>query len=154
MEELSESVEVSNEFSGEITYQAEYELTEIPKLSDRYKNVLENTATSARILIDGEQVATVGMTPMEAIVAGENLNEKGVIEVAVANTAANEIVSKVDLIAMNPQTTLGTVNWHERSLQFEKRCTNHKVWKNENMQIKIKSNGVKRYEHSRKGRHE
>ena len=120
MEEFSEPVEVTDEFSGEITYQTEYELPEEPKQSDRYKLLLENTVLSARISIDGKQVATVGMTPMEAVVTGENFNKKGVIEVTVANTAANEIVAKKELIDMHPYTVIGPAHWHERSLQFEK----------------------------------
>ena len=122
MEDVSENIEITDEFSGEITYHTEYELPEEPKPSDRYKIVLENTSTSARISIDGKQVATLGITPMEAIVSGDKLNKTGIIEITVANTSANEIVAKKELIDMHPYTIVGPLHWHERSLQFEKNA--------------------------------
>ena len=122
MEELSDNIEVTDKFSGEITYQVEYELPDEPKTSDRYKIVLEDTVSSARISIDGELVATVGMTPMETIVSGEKFNKQGIIEITVANTAANEIISKKHLIEKHSSMTIGPYHWHERSLQFEKNA--------------------------------
>lgn len=122
MEDVLETVEITNAFSGEITYSAEYELPEEPKMSDRYKIVLKDTVTSARVSIDGEQVATMGMTPMEAVVSGVKLNKKGIIEITVANTAANEIVAKKDVFDIHPGTVIGPINWHERSQQFEKNA--------------------------------
>lgn len=127
MEEFSENIEITDEFSGEITYRTQYELSENPKPSERYKIVLENTSASARIAIDGKQVATVGMTPMEAVVKGENFNKTGVIEITVANTAANEIVAKKELIKMHPSTVIGPIHWHERSLEFEKNAPSIKI---------------------------
>ena len=104
-----------------MTYTRSY-LPEIDKTSDRYKIVLEDTVSSARISIDGELVATVGMTPMETIVSGEKFNKQGIIEITVANTAANEIISKKYLIEKHSSMTIGPYHWHERSLQFEKNA--------------------------------
>lgn len=122
MQEVSEPVEVNNEFSGEITYCTEYILPNEPNPTDRYKIVLEDTAVSARIVVDGKLVATVGITPMEAIVTGDKLNKNGVIEVTVANTAANEIISNKNLIDMHPYTVVGPEQWNKISLQFEKNA--------------------------------
>ena len=121
MNEVPKDTEITNKFSGEVTYRLEYELPNTPKASERYKIVLLDTALSARILIDGQKVATVGLTPMEAIVRGDQFNRHGVMEITVANTAANEIVSKIDLIDFHPKTMIGPYSWHETSLQYEKR---------------------------------
>ena len=112
------SPDYGKDFSGEATYRTDYELPEIPCAGERYKIILENTKVSARITIDGKQVATVGITPMEAIIDGSDLRKQGVIEITVANTAGNEIVAKNALIATFPKEIVG--QYHERSVEFEK----------------------------------
>lgn len=122
MKDSPVDTEISDAFSGEITYRVIYELPKQPNPSDRYLFVLEDTAVSARIAVDGKQVATVGFTPMETIVTGEHFQKNGYIEITVANTAANEIVSKADLLKMHAKEVLGPELWHENSLQFEKKA--------------------------------
>lgn len=55
-----------------------------------------------------------------SIITGENLNQNGIIEITVANTAANEITAEKDLIDMHSKAVIGPYYWHERSLEFEK----------------------------------
>ena len=118
MEEIPTKDAVDKDFSGEITYTASYELPNSPNPSDRYKIVLTDTSLSARICIDSKCVATLGMTPMEAIIYGADLKKQGVIEVTVANTAANEIIRKNDMIMSLPPEVRGP--YHAKSIEWEK----------------------------------
>jgi len=104
-------------FSGEITYAGEYCLPMMPKEGQRYRVVLEDTSVSATIVIGGERVAAVGITPMRALIPAEKLVQKGRIEIIVANTAANEILAKQDVINSWPKEEVGP--YHERQCQFE-----------------------------------
>jgi len=117
MEQVSDSNVKDKEFSGEVTYKANYQLPNIPQADERYKITLENTSASARIAINGKQVATVGITPMEAIIKGSDLKQDGIIEITVANTSGNEIVAKKDYFASLPKEIVGP--YHAKSIIFE-----------------------------------
>ena len=115
------------DFSGEVTYKAKYRLPDIPSDQDRYKIILEDTRSSARISIDGKQVATVGITPMETVISGRDLMCQGILEITVANTAGNEIVAKNGIITAHPPEIVGP--YHEKSIEFEKFAQNLKLGK-------------------------
>lgn len=117
MEQVSHYTNINKVFSGEVTYKARYQLPNIPQADERYKITLENTSVSARIIIDGKQIATVGITPMEAIIKGCNLRKEGVIEITVANTSGNEIVAKKDYFASLPNEIVGP--YHAKCITFE-----------------------------------
>lgn len=117
MEHVPEDTEITGSFSGEITYRTRYELPDTPMKGERYKIVLTDTALSAGIAIDGKPVATVGMTPMEAVLDGAMLSKEGIISITVANTSANEIFAKNDLIMSLPKEIVGP--YHKSSLPFE-----------------------------------
>ena len=119
MQDFPACAAVSSEFSGEITYRTEYKLPSAPLPTDRFRISLYDTAVSARISVNGRKIATLGLTPMQTVVTGEQLPQTGVLEITVANTAANEIASKKELIAMHPTTVVGPVWWHEKSLLYE-----------------------------------
>ena len=99
-------IDVDDSFSGEITYIGEYELPEAPKQSDIYRINLEGFSASAKVTI-GDLEIPLGMTPMTATFDGSCLKRHGEIEITVANTAANEIYAKMDIIEMHPKAELG-----------------------------------------------
>lgn len=120
MTEVPCDTEITNEFSGEITYKATYELPETPSTGERYRIRLTDTSSSASISIDKTKVATVGITPMEATVPGHMLQRTGIIEITVANTAANEIVAKNDVLKSHPSDVFDV--YHDKCIDFEKKA--------------------------------
>lgn len=120
MDSVPINTEITNDFSGEITYRAHYELPEEPKSNERYKIVLEDTAVSARIFIDSKPAATLGITPMQTVVKGSMLQKQGEIEIIAANTAANEIVAKNDVIKSHPKAIYGP--YHDSSIIYERNA--------------------------------
>lgn len=120
MEDAPFDVVPSMEFSGEITYRTSYKLPCAPKADERYAIAFSETEVSARISIDGKAVATVGLTPMSAVISGACLNESGTIEITVANTAGNEIVKKEELIKSLPSGVAGP--YQDMCLQYEKNA--------------------------------
>lgn len=120
LEDVTNPEIADGEFSGEFTYRAEYELPKEPNKGDRYKIGLLETAVSARISLDGKQVATVGIEPMEAIICGCDLKKQGTIEITVANTAGNELARKNDMIMSLPPEIRGP--YHEKSIEYERKA--------------------------------
>ena len=89
---------VTEDFSGTVYYTADYELKEAPKAKDRYRIALEGFSVSAEVKLDGKYACDLGMSPMQAIIPAGLLKKRGKIEIAVSNTAANELVSKREFI--------------------------------------------------------
>ena len=56
---------------------------------------------------------------MVAYIPGEKLKKTGKIELLVSNTAANEILAKMDVIMSHPKAEVGSYN--ERMKPFESR---------------------------------
>ena len=104
-------------FSGEITFTSAYALPTAPLAGERYRLTLKDTAVTASAAINGKKLADYGLTPMVAIVDGVDLPQEGVIALTVANTAADEICAKRDVIAAYPAAEVGP--YHEKSLAFE-----------------------------------
>jgi len=105
------------DFSGELTYRASYSIP-AGDAENLYCLTLEDTAVTAEIRIDGKKIADVGMTPMYAMVQG--LPQSGIMEITVANTSANEIVAKQDVINEFPKAEIGPYN--KISLPFEENA--------------------------------
>jgi len=119
MEDIDVDAVPEQDFSGEITYMAEYILPYKPKADERYRIVLENTSVSASAYLSGKKVADFGLTPMTALVSGADLAQNGKLELVVANTAADEILSKGDVINSYPPAEIGP--YHAISVEYEKR---------------------------------
>ena len=112
-------------FSGEITYRATYELPFLPKADERYLIELTDTETTASIEIDGERICTLGLKPMTCEIAGSALNKSGIINVKVANTAANEIISKTPSVRYLTAPEYNT--YMDKMLSFESRLPELKL---------------------------
>lgn len=120
MVEVPCDTKITKEFSGEITYRANYVLPQKPKCGERYKIKLTDTSSSACIYVDGNCVATVGISPMEAVITGEMLQKQGIIEITVASTPANEIVSKEEFLKSEPTVIYDA--YHEKCIEYEKNA--------------------------------
>ena len=84
---------LTKDFSGEVTYTAEYILPCEPRCDEIYRIRLLNFAVSASVAI-GNLKIPFATTPMYCDISGDNLSAHGSLSVTVANTAANEIVFK------------------------------------------------------------
>ncbi len=113
------AIDISPDFSGEITYKGSYELPEAPMAGERYRITLENTATTACVRL-GESEICLGMTPMQATVPAQELAKSGEIFVTVANTAVNEIRAKRYVIDSMPEAERGT-HYMPKLSEFESR---------------------------------
>ena len=112
-------------FSGEITLRGSYELKEKPKAADRYRIILNDFSVTASVKI-GKFEATLGMSPMAVTVPGKYLKKSGTIEVTVANTAADEIVAKRDVIYMHPLAEVGDM-YQQKMKEFEEKAAKLKI---------------------------
>ena len=110
---------LDEDFSGTVNYTTDYEFETAPKADETYRITLTDTATTARIFTDGKYVCDLGMTPTVAYVSGEALAKSGEITVSVSNTAANEILAKMDVIESHPTAEVGVYN--PRMKPFESR---------------------------------
>lgn len=119
MEDIDADSVPEQDFSGEITYIADYTLPYKPQADEHYRIVLENTSVSASVYLRGKKVADFGLTPMTAFVSGADLTQNGRLELVLANTAADEIVAKGDVINSYPSAEIGP--YHAVSLEYEKR---------------------------------
>ena len=104
-------------FSGEITYRGSYCLPEAPQPGERYRVVLEETSVSASVSFGGEKVANMGLSPMRALIPAEKLAQCGEIEITVANTAANEILAKPELLNEFPKEEVGPYEARTRQIE-------------------------------------
>ena len=117
--ELSEGMPVIDDgYSGEITLAVDYELPEKPKADEKYRICLDGFSVTASVELSGKRF-TAGMTPMYVPVPGELLEKRGLFNVTVSNTAANEVIRKNDVILSHPKAEVG--NYHTRILVFEER---------------------------------
>ncbi len=108
------------DFSGEITYSANFKLPNKVKKKDLYRIVLEDTQTSATAFINGKQVATFGLTPMKAQISGKDISKEGTIDITICNTSADEILSKKEFISKTfPKAEIGP--YAEKAYTFEER---------------------------------
>ncbi len=110
---------IDENFSGTVYYEAEYTLPEAPKAEEVAKVTLTDTATSVTVLADGEYLCDVGLSPMVAYAPAEKLGKHGKLTLAVSNTAANEILSKMDVIKSHPIAEVGGYN--PKMVVFEAR---------------------------------
>ena len=106
-------------FSGEITYAAEYRLPSKPKSGERYRIVLDGFSASAKVKL-GRAELTLGITPMVGIIDGGLLDGCGRIEITVANTAADEVIARDDIITSYPKAEIG-IGYRPKLKEFEKR---------------------------------
>ena len=90
---------VTEDFSGSIHYVTHYALPFAPKAGERYRLALANTSVSASVLVNGQKVCDMGMTPMAAEIDGAHLPQSGELCVIVSNTASNETVAKRQFVA-------------------------------------------------------
>lgn len=111
------SIVPNENFSGEISYKASYNLKSEPKADERYKLTLEGFATTASVRLGGKTL-TFGLSPMEAIVDGSLLKGSGELEITVCNTAVNEIKAKAYLKELYPKAELPF--YVSKTEQFEK----------------------------------
>ena len=109
---------VDRDFSGEITLEGSYTLPEEPKADDVYRVTLEGFGVTARVTLGGEEHA-LGMSPMAVTVSGAELSKCGKLSVVVANTAANEILAKDDIINSHPIAEVGV--YQNKTRVFESR---------------------------------
>ena len=105
-----------SDYYGSTLWMKDYEDGEAGKL---YRITLGGTSVSAAILVDGEYLCDLGMTPMTAYVPAERLVKGGRITVAVSNTAADEILAKQDVINSHPAAEVG--GYAPKMLAFESR---------------------------------
>ena len=117
--------ELDKTFSGEILYRGTYEFDKAPKAKERYRIVLDGFSVTARVRI-GKFEATVGMSPMSVTVPGRYLKKQGEIEITVANTAADEIVAKRELIHMHPIAELNPM-YQQKMRVFEEAACGLKI---------------------------
>ena len=100
------SIDVTPDFSGEITYLGKYELQSEPKAGEEYKITLDGFSSTVCVRLCDHEIP-LGMSPMYATFDGAHLKKCGEIEITVANTAVNEIYAKMDLISSHPKAEVG-----------------------------------------------
>ena len=110
--------ELDDSFSGEISYECDYELNADPGADESYRITLDEFGVTAVVSVGGVD-HPLGMTPMTFTVSGDVLKKCGTMTVTVANTAANEIVAKQDIINSHPKAEVGV--YVERMIPFEER---------------------------------
>ena len=109
---------VDRDFSGEITLKGSYTLPGEPKAEDIYRITLDGFGVTARVTLEGDE-HPLGMSPMEVTVSGAELKKCGELTVVVANTGANEILAKDDIINSHPKAEVGV--YQDRTRAFEAR---------------------------------
>ena len=117
---------IDDSFSGEVSYEGSYGFANAPKAGERYLVELIDCAVSASLEI-GEAKLVFGTTPMRAIVDGAKLEKCGKLTLTLANTAANEIIAKKDIIASFPAAEVGS--YTEKMNVFEARKPEIKLGK-------------------------
>ena len=98
---------IDEDFSGTVIYSANYDLPFIPSDDEQYYISLDGFSVSAEVRLDGKYACDLGMTPMKAVLPKGMLKKNGVIEIAVSNTAANEILAKTNVISSFPAAEIG-----------------------------------------------
>ncbi|MBQ8880122.1 MAG: hypothetical protein IJY69_04730 [Clostridia bacterium] len=109
---------IDADFSGEITYRGNYTLPKEPAASDTFRITLEDFGVTAVVGLNGKNYS-LAITPMSFTVSGSELKKRGEFTVTVANTAANEILAKNDVINMHPKAEVGV--YTKRMHSFEAR---------------------------------
>lgn len=110
----------SKVFSGEVTYEAEYVLPCDPNPNDVWQIRLDGFGVWATVQI-GDTVKTLGLTPMRAELDAASLSGKGKILLTVANTAADELVAKRDVIFSHPISEIAPM-YQNKALSFEEHA--------------------------------
>ena len=100
---------LTKDFSGEVTYTANYKLPSEPKSCETYRIRLSDFSVSASVSI-GDTKLSFATTPMYADISGDKLESNGIFNVTVANTAANEIIRQNAIIEKHPKAEVG--NYH------------------------------------------
>ncbi len=126
-ESFTDAAPISDDFSGTVYYEADYELPKAPSAGERYRISLDDTTVSATVLLDGEYACNVGMTPMYAYLPTALLKKSGRITIALSNTAANEAVARRHINESFPTAEVG--GYIPRITVFEKRLSAHKLGK-------------------------
>lgn len=104
-------------FSGDVTFIANYELPKEVENTDKFHLKLLDTSLTANISINGKVIADFGLNPMKATVLGENIPKKGIMEVTVSNSAADEVAAKESLIKSFPAAEVGP--YYDKIKEFE-----------------------------------
>ncbi len=117
---------LDRDFSGEITYKASYTLPEAPKAGESYRITLDGFGVTAVVKL-GDKSYPLGMTPMAVTVDGSELSACGELTVTVANTAANEILAKDEIINSHPLAEVGA--YQDKTRVFEARRHPMKIGK-------------------------
>ncbi|MGI6690981.1 MAG: glycosyl hydrolase [Christensenellales bacterium] len=105
------------EFSGEAIYRCTVDLLEDPKPGDRYELDLGTVEYTADVTINGYPVGIAALSPYKILLTNDQLARHSVIEIKVANTAANQCVS-ADFRSFWPERAIGP--YHEKQLVFER----------------------------------
>ena len=111
-------------FSGEVTYEAEYELPETPKEGELWRIRLEDFGVWASVKV-GDTEKTMGITPMTCEIPAKDLLSRGKITLTVANTAADELCAKRDVIYEHPIYELAPM-YQQKALSFEENAQKFK----------------------------
>ncbi len=112
--------DLTKPFSGEVNYDAEYELPTEPKPGEVWRVVLEGFSVWTSVKI-GKTEKAMGASPMIAEIPGSSLARRGKIRLTVANTAADELVAKRDVIYQHPIYEIAPM-YQERALAFEENA--------------------------------
>ena len=110
---------VGDDFSGTVYYKAAYTLPGAPEAGERYRIRLEDTMTSATVLVNGSYACDVGMEPKVGYIPSSLMTQSGEITVAVSNTPANEDVARRAVNESFPQAEVGS--YIPKMTIFEKR---------------------------------
>ena len=118
---------IDEDFSGTVSYEVDYTLPDDASADDLYRISFEDTSVTVGVYKDGECLADCGLLPMVGYINGEKLVGGGTLTVKVSNTAANEILNKLDVILSHPKGELGAYN--PKMTVFESRRPRLKLGK-------------------------
>lgn len=107
----------SDDFSGEAECEFAYKIDNADE-NAQYMLELFGARYSARVRVNGHDVGSCAMSPMRVYFSGKHLKKEGVISVCVANTAANEISAKEDIIRSWDKSEVG--GYHRQTRIFER----------------------------------
>ena len=107
-------------FSGEVIYEAEYKLPCTPEPGDVWRIRLDGFSVWTSVKL-GDTEKTMGISPMTAEFRGDTLSACGKIRLTVANTAADELVAKRDVIYQHPTFEIAPM-YQGKALAFEEKA--------------------------------
>jgi len=105
---------IDKNFSGKVYYSAEFEYDGDDDLIFEFDYIHE----SATVFVNGKEIDDVIMTPYRLIVKRADLADLNKVDILVANTSANALISG-DYQNI-PKEKIGP--YHDRTIEFEKEC--------------------------------